>query len=71
MKTPDANLLIHAYDENSEHHERAKQWLEKKSFLARTIRIEPADCHGFFKNFNQPADIYRAVYLARSNRDRQ
>ena len=30
MKTPDANLLIYAYDENSEHHKRAKQWLEKK-----------------------------------------
>ncbi len=33
MKTPDANLLIHAYDENSEHHERAKQWLEKNLSL--------------------------------------
>jgi len=30
MKTPDANLLIYAYDENSEHHEQAKRWLEKK-----------------------------------------
>ncbi len=29
MKTPDANLLIYAYDEKSEHHERAKRWLEE------------------------------------------
>ena len=26
MKIPDANLLIYAYDENAEHHERAKRW---------------------------------------------
>lgn len=30
MKTPDANLLIYAYNESAEQHERAKQWLEKK-----------------------------------------
>ena len=30
MKTPDANLLIYAYDENAEHHERAKTWLEER-----------------------------------------
>ncbi|MCY7345907.1 MAG: type II toxin-antitoxin system VapC family toxin [Pyrinomonadaceae bacterium] len=30
MITPDANLLIYAYNENAEQHERAKQWLEKK-----------------------------------------
>lgn len=30
MRTPDANILIYAYDENSEHHERAKRWLEKR-----------------------------------------
>ena len=71
MKTPDANLLIYAYDENSEHHEQAKQWLEKKTFRARTIRIELAGYHDFFKNFNQSAGIYRAVHLARSNRDCQ
>ena len=30
MKTPDANLLIYAYNENAKQHERAKQWLERK-----------------------------------------
>ena len=29
MKIPDANLLIYAYNEKAEQHERAKQWLEK------------------------------------------
>jgi len=29
VKTPDANLLIYAYNEKAEQHERAKQWLEK------------------------------------------
>lgn len=30
MKTTDANLLIYAYNENAEQHERAKQWLERR-----------------------------------------
>ena len=30
MKTSDANLLLYAYNESAEHHERAKAWLEEK-----------------------------------------
>ena len=30
MKTSDANLLLYAYNEDAEQHEKAKQWLEEK-----------------------------------------
>ena len=33
MKTSDANLLLYAYNESAEQHERAKLWLEEKLSL--------------------------------------
>ena len=64
MIIPDLNLLIHAHDSGSRHHESARAWWEALINGARTVGLPWAAVLGFVRIATNPKILQRPVVYA-------
>lgn len=62
----DANLLIYAYDEGSDHHAAARRWLERVLGAADPVRLPWSSIHAFLRIMTQPSLFERAFTMQRA-----
>ena len=61
MTLPDVNLLVHAYDQTSRHHARARQWWENQLNGSQMIGLSWVTLLGFIRLLANPR-IYQNPY---------
>ena len=72
MILPDANLLLHAYDQSSPFHARAKAWCERVMSGPAPVILLPAVVFGFVRIathprvFHDPLAVHEAAALVRA-----
>lgn len=62
----DANLLIYAYNEASEHHRLARKWLERTLGGRDPVRLPWSSIHAFLRIMTQPSLFQPAFTMQRA-----
>ncbi len=67
MITPDANIILYAYNEDAPQHSAAKMWLEEQFSLPDVFGLSWQRITAFLKMRDQSASVFAAVQFAGSD----